>query len=80
MKKTKRCKSCTVQFEYTLPTAKYCSNACKCQAYSKRRRAGQTNDLNDLKTQVHSLEKQISMMMKQISIMVQDYRILQKND
>jgi hypothetical protein len=81
MKKTKRCEDCNVQFEYTQPTAKYCSNACKCQAYSKRRIAGQTNisisgvhssnqlnELNDIKTQVHSLEKKISMMEKQISI------------
>ena len=60
-KKTKRCQSCNVQFEYTQPTAKYCSNACKCQAYSKRIKGGQTNisvsghssnhsnELNDLK-------------------------------
>jgi hypothetical protein len=76
MKKTKRCESCNVQFEYTQKTAKYCSNACKCQAYSKRIRAGQTNisvsghssndsnELNDLKAYVQSLEKQMEYMMQ----------------
>ena len=77
-KKTKRCESCNVQFEYTQPTAKYCSNACKCQAYSKRIKRGQTNisvsgyssnqnhsnELNDLKAYVQSLEKQMEYMMQ----------------
>lgn len=75
-KKTKRCQSCNVQFEYTQPTAKYCSNACKCQAYSKRIKGGQTNisvsgyssnhsnELNDLKTYVQQLEKQMEYMMQ----------------
>jgi hypothetical protein len=77
MKKTKRCESCNVQFESNQPTAKYCSNACKCQAYIKRRIAGQTNisisgvhssndsnQLNDLKAYVHSLEKQMEYLMQ----------------
>lgn len=76
MKKTKRCESCNVQFEYTQPTAKYCSNACKCQAYSKRIKGGQTNisvsgyssndsnQLNDLKVYVQSLEKQMEYMIQ----------------
>jgi copper homeostasis protein CutC len=75
-KKTKRCESCNVQFEYTQPTAKYCSNACKCQAYSKRIKRGQTNisvsgyssnhsnELNDLKAYVQQLEKQMEYMMQ----------------
>jgi len=77
MKKTKRCESCNVQFESTQPTAKYCSNACRCAAYSKRRRSGQTNisisgvhssndsnQLNDLKAYVQSLQKQMQYMVQ----------------
>lgn len=83
MKKTKRCESCNVQFEYNQPTAKYCSNACKCQAYSKRIKGCQTNisvsghssndsnQLNDLKAYVQSLEKQMQYMM-QDSIRIND--------
>lgn len=72
-KKTKPCGNCNVQFEYIQPTAKYCSNACKCQAYSKRIKGGQTNisvsghssnELNDLKAYVQSLEKQMEYMMQ----------------
>lgn len=75
-KKTKRCQSCNVQFEYTQPTAKYCSNACKCQAYSKRIKGGQTNisvsghssnhsnELNDLKTYVQQLENAMKYMIQ----------------
>lgn len=39
-KKKKNCLMCNKLFEYTQPTTKYCSNACKCRAYSIRVKAG----------------------------------------
>lgn len=40
-KKQKHCLMCNKLFEYTQPTTKYCSNACKCRAYQIRVKAGQ---------------------------------------
>jgi hypothetical protein len=40
-KKEKHCLMCNKLFEYTQPTTKYCSNACKCRSYQIRVKAGQ---------------------------------------
>jgi hypothetical protein len=62
----KRCQVCNVFFKYKKQDAKYCSNACKCAAYQKRKNSLPINILSDFNNAAISKYKELSEILKML--------------